>query len=71
MLLCLSAVGQVTREVEVTKQYAPKLPPAQKLDIPTNRVDTVAKALTGEKTAKTVLLIFCGVSALIKHTSIG
>lgn len=42
MLLCLSAAGQVTREVEVTKQYAPKLPPAQKLDIPTNRVDTVA-----------------------------
>ncbi len=42
-LFCfVSASAQVLREVEVTKQYAPKLPPARKLEITTNKLDTVA-----------------------------
>lgn len=39
--ICVSASAQVTREVEVTKQYVPKLPPARKLDIATDKQDTV------------------------------
>lgn len=42
LLLSVQLFGQVVRQVEVTKQYAPKLPPARKLDIATNRVDTVS-----------------------------
>ena len=41
-LLCTaSALAQVTREVEVTKQYVPKLPPARKLDMVPDKQDTV------------------------------
>lgn len=42
MLVALTALAQVEREVEVTKQYVPKLPPARKMDMTPDRVDTVS-----------------------------
>ena len=41
LFVALTAAAQVTREVEVTKEYMPKLPPARKLDMVTDRQDTV------------------------------
>lgn len=41
LLVAVAASAQVTREVEVTKQYVPKLPPAHKLDMVTDKQDTV------------------------------
>jgi len=42
LLLALTATAQVEREVEVTKQYVPKLPAAKKMDFQPDMVDTVA-----------------------------
>ena len=41
LFVAFTAAAQVTREVEVTKEYMPKLPPARKLDMVTDRQDTV------------------------------
>ena len=38
----ITASAQLEREVEVTKQYVPKLPPARKMDMIPDMVDTVA-----------------------------
>ena len=38
----ISAFAQLEREVEVTKQYVPKLPPARKMDMVPDMVDTVS-----------------------------
>lgn len=40
-MVALVATAQVTREVEVVKEYIPKLPPARKLDMATDKQDTV------------------------------
>ena len=42
LLFAVTAVAQVEKEVEVTKQYVPKLPPARKMDMVPDMVDTVA-----------------------------
>ena len=42
LLFTLTATAQVEREVEVTKQYVPKLPVAKKMDFQPDMVDTVA-----------------------------
>ena len=42
LLVALSAAAQVEREIEVTKQYVPKLPPARKMDFQPDMVDTVS-----------------------------
>lgn len=42
LLFALTATAQVEREVEVTKQYVPKLPVAKKMDFQPDMVDTVA-----------------------------
>ena len=42
LLFALTATAQVEREVEVTKQYVPKLPAAKKMDFQPDMVDTVA-----------------------------
>ena len=42
LLVTLSVAAQVEREVEVTKQYVPKLPPARKMDFQPDMVDTVS-----------------------------
>lgn len=42
LCVALTALAQVEREVEVTKQYVPKLPPARKMDMTPDRVDTVS-----------------------------
>ena len=42
MLVTFTALAQLEREVEVTKQYVPKLPPARKMDMTPDRVDTVS-----------------------------
>ena len=41
LVVSFVAFAQVSREVEVTKQYVPKLQPAQKLDMVTDKQDTV------------------------------
>lgn len=41
LFVALTAAAQVTREVEVVKEYIPKLPPARKLDMATDKQDTV------------------------------
>lgn len=41
VVFALTAAAQVTREVEVVKEYIPKLPPARKLDMATDKQDTV------------------------------
>ena len=41
LFVTLAAVAQGTREVEVVKEYIPKLPPARKLDMVTDKQDTV------------------------------
>lgn len=40
-MVAFVATAQVTREVEVVKEYIPKLPPARKLDMATDKQDTV------------------------------
>ncbi len=42
LCVAFSAAAQVSREVEVTKQYVPKLPPARKLDMVIDKQDTVS-----------------------------
>ncbi len=42
VVVALTAAAQVTREVEVTKEYMPKLPPARKLDMVADKQDTVS-----------------------------
>ncbi|MBQ9137940.1 MAG: hypothetical protein IJX65_04825 [Alistipes sp.] len=42
LLVASTAVAQLDKEVEVIKQYVPKLPPARKMDMTPDRVDTVA-----------------------------
>lgn len=42
LLFCLTAAAQVDKQVEVTKQYIPKLPQARKLAIEPSGVDTVS-----------------------------
>ena len=41
LVVSFIAFAQVNREVEVTKQYVPKLQAAQKLDMVTDKQDTV------------------------------
>ena len=41
LVVALTAAAQVSREVEVVKEYIPKLPPARKLDMMTDKQDTV------------------------------
>ena len=42
LLFAATAVAQVEKQVEVTKQYVPKLPPARKMDMVPDMVDTVS-----------------------------